>query len=214
MAGENDASDGIDSTNEWHRAAPDPSKREFAYDWAHDFVAPFLPTAEAVVHRSLDVVRLGPHDRLVDLGCGDGRFVIEAARRGAELAVGYELDPALCARARAAAAAAAVQNPPQFVDADFLSELVDTAGGLERFTVVVCYLFPAVVSRMRPRLQAWLEGSTERRLVCVRWPIDEYDAAWNARFLAEWLLPPCDAAKGFAHLGFFVYAQRSTIPLQ
>lgn len=54
--------------------------------------APFVPTPLEAVRKALDMVDLKPGDRLLDAGCGDGRVVIEAARRGAK-ATGYELSP-------------------------------------------------------------------------------------------------------------------------
>lgn len=54
--------------------------------------APYAPTRMPVVKRAFDVLEVGEHDVLVDLGAGDGKIVLEAARRGAR-AIGYELSP-------------------------------------------------------------------------------------------------------------------------
>lgn len=60
--------------------------------------APWLPTPHRAVEAALDVAHVGPGDMVVDLGAGDGRVLLAAARRGAR-AVGYELSPVFWALA-------------------------------------------------------------------------------------------------------------------
>jgi cyclopropane fatty-acyl-phospholipid synthase-like methyltransferase len=111
--------------------------------------APFRATPMELVERMLSLAGVGPDDRLVDLGCGDGRIVIAAARRGA-FALGIDIDPARIAEAEAAARLAGVGDDARFTQSD----LFDVALG--EFNVVSLYLLP-VVNR-------WLEGKLRREL--------------------------------------------------
>src|SRR5687768_7579975 len=79
--------------------------------------APFRQTPPAVVERMLDLAKVGPGDRLVDLGCGDGRIVVAAARRGA-IAHGVDMDPERIAEAEAAARLAGVADRTSFALGD------------------------------------------------------------------------------------------------
>jgi SAM-dependent methyltransferase len=101
------------------------------------------PTPRAVVNRMLDMAELGPEDTLIDLGSGDGRIVIEAARRGAE-AIGYEANPDLVSMARKAAVSANV--PASFVHDDLFNADLSSA------TVISMYLLPDLNLRLRPAL--------------------------------------------------------------
>jgi cyclopropane fatty-acyl-phospholipid synthase-like methyltransferase len=111
--------------------------------------APFWPTPPPLIERMLDLAGVGPGDRLIDLGCGDGRIVVAAARRGA-FAHGIDIDPARIAEAEAAARLAGVGDCVRFEQSD----LFDVALG--EFSVVSLYLLP-VVNR-------WLEGKLRREL--------------------------------------------------
>jgi cyclopropane fatty-acyl-phospholipid synthase-like methyltransferase len=113
------------------------------------FDAPFRSTPMPVVERLLDLARVGPGDRLADLGCGDGRIVIAAAQRGAE-AFGIDLDPARIAEAEAAARAAGVRERAKFAAGDMF------ALDLARYDVVTLYLLPHV--------NDWLQGKLRREL--------------------------------------------------
>ena len=59
------------------------------------YIAPFVPTPQEVVDRMLELAQVGQGDLLYDLGSGDGRIVITAAKRYGARAVGFEIDPAL-----------------------------------------------------------------------------------------------------------------------
>jgi SAM-dependent methyltransferase len=97
----------------------------------------------------LDLAAVGPSDVVYDLGCGDGRVVIEAARRGAR-GVGVDIDPARVREARANARAAGVEARVEIVEGDlFETDLRDA-------TVVMLFLQPDLNVRLRPRLLAQL----------------------------------------------------------
>lgn len=109
--------------------------------------APYWQSPPHIVARMLDLAKVGPGDCLIDLGCGDGRIAIAAARRGAH-ARGVDLDPKRIAEAKAAAAAAGVK-------ASFRQEdLFDV--DLAEADVVTLYLLGHVNNLIRAKLRAEL----------------------------------------------------------
>ena len=112
-------------------------------------LAPFVVTPPDVVERMLRLASVGPSDVVYDLGSGDGRIVIAAARIGAR-GVGIDVDPMLVAEARANAAAAGVGDRVTFRIEDAMTTDLSDA------TVVTLYLLAASNVKLRPRLQAQL----------------------------------------------------------
>ena len=106
----------------------------------------FLPSAADVADRMLELAGVTVDDVVYDLGCGDGRIVIRAAKRFGAQGVCVELDPGLVARSRAAADTAGVRDRIRFVRGDLFA--VPLEGG----TVVTLYLSPALNARLRPKL--------------------------------------------------------------
>ena len=106
---------------------------------------PYVPTAPELVERMLELARVGPSDYLIDLGCGDGRIAIAAARRGAH-ALGVDIDPARIAEAAAAADFASLGNLVRFRREDLFRTPIWEA------SVIALYLLPAINLRLRPRL--------------------------------------------------------------
>ena len=117
----------------------------------------FVPTPPQVVDRMLDVARVGRGDVLYDLGCGDGRIVIEAAKRFGTRGVGIDIDPQRIAEARANARAAGVEHLVQFRNADLFETDFSEA------TVVTLYLLPSLNVKLRPKL--WKELRRGARVV-------------------------------------------------
>ncbi|MFT3718936.1 SAM-dependent methyltransferase [Pseudorhodoferax sp.] len=112
----------------------------------------WVPTSQALVDRMLDMAGLTPQDRLVDLGSGDGRLVITAARRGAT-ARGIEYNPDMVALARRAAEAEGMAGRARFEQADiFQSDFSDA-------TVVTLFLLPELNLRLRPILLDMAPGT-------------------------------------------------------
>lgn len=106
----------------------------------------WVPSDLAVVNEMLTLAGVGPDDVVYDLGCGDGRIVIEAARRFGARAVGVDLDPRLLDEARRNAVRAGVADRVTFLEQDlFATDLGDA-------TVVTLYLSPDVNLRLRPKL--------------------------------------------------------------
>ena len=114
---------------------------------------PYLGTRPEAVEAMLDMAGAGPGDRVLDLGTGDGRILIAAARRGAS-GVGIDIDPVLIGEARAAAARAGVADRTRFVTRD----LFETP--LAGHTVVTMFLLPRVNLQLRPRLLRELAPGT------------------------------------------------------
>jgi SAM-dependent methyltransferase len=110
---------------------------------------PYEPTPPEVVRTMLDLAEVSPGDVVYDLGCGDGRILAEAARRGAR-AVGVDLDPERVREARANARAAGVEDRVEVREGDLFQ--ADVRGA----SVVALFLWPEVNLRLRPRLLAEL----------------------------------------------------------
>jgi SAM-dependent methyltransferase len=134
--------------------------------WAwDDGTVPFVVSPEEVVDRMLRIADIGPADEVIDLGSGDGRIVIAAAKRGAQ-ALGIDIDPSLVEKARNNAAAAGVADRAKFAAQD----LFDT--DLSRATVVTMYLLPEVNLKLRPKLLALKPGT---RIVSHDWNMGDWE---------------------------------------
>jgi SAM-dependent methyltransferase len=137
-----------------------------AQSWAwDDGTVPFVVSPEEVVDRMLRIADIGPADDVIDLGSGDGRIVIGAAKRGAH-ALGIDIDPSLVERARAYAAAAGVAERTKFA----VQDLFET--DLSRATVVTMYLLPEVNLKLRPKLLALKPGT---RIVSHDWNMGDWE---------------------------------------
>lgn len=108
--------------------------------------APFFTTPPEVVARMLALAETRAEDFVLDLGSGDGRIVIHAARSYGARGLGVDLDPALVARARDDAARAGVGGLVRFEVQDVLR------AELSRASVVTIYLVPYLMERLEPRL--------------------------------------------------------------
>src|SRR5215207_4525188 len=104
----------------------------------------YLASAADVVTRMLDLAQVGPEDVVFDLGCGDGRIVIAAARDRGARGVCVDIDPSLVARSRRNADIAGVADRIEFRHADMFETDLRTA------TVVALYLSPSLNQRLRP----------------------------------------------------------------
>ena len=113
-------------------------------------LAPYVVTPQDVVEGILQLAEVGRADVVYDLGSGDGRIVIAAARLHGARGVGFELDPALVRQAEDNARRAGVSHLVEFRVQDVLT--VD----LSPATVVTVYLSPEANLKLRPRMQAQL----------------------------------------------------------
>jgi len=125
---------------------------------------PYVPTPDVVVERMLELARVRKDDLVVDLGSGDGRLVIEAARRYGARGVGVEREAQLVTFARAAAQRADVADRVRFTQGDIFE--FDLRGA----TVVTLYLLPRLLERLLPKLRAELASGA--RIVSHDFPLD------------------------------------------
>src|SRR5947208_6141111 len=105
----------------------------------------WVPTPQELVNKMLDLAKVTPQDYLIDLGSGDGRTVITAAKRGVR-ALGIEYNAEMVALSKANAEKAGVASRAQFEQAD----LFDT--DLSRATVIPMFLLPGINLKLRPTL--------------------------------------------------------------
>ncbi len=115
---------------------------------------PFVPTPENVVAEMLKLAGVHKGDTLYDLGCGDGRIVITAAKQYGIRGVGIDLNPERIKEARENAKKAGVANLVTFRNEDLFKADIRPA------TVVTLYLLPSVNLRLRPRLWSDLKPGT------------------------------------------------------
>jgi SAM-dependent methyltransferase len=145
---------------------------------------PYQPSPDAVVQGMLDMAKVGPDDFVIDLGSGDGRIPIEAARRGAR-GLGIEIDPALISQAQANARTAGVQDRVQFREQDLFE------ADLSQATVITLYLFPQVNLRLRPKLQGLKPGT---RIVSHNWDMGDWKPDRQETIAGKrvylWIIPP------------------------
>lgn len=115
---------------------------------------PYVPTPQNVVEKMLDLGKVGKNDVLYDLGCGDGRIVITAAKERGARGVGIDLNPQRIAEAKANAASAGVNDKVKFMVGDLFK------ANFEEATVVTLYLLPDVNRALRPQLWKQLKVGT------------------------------------------------------
>lgn len=115
---------------------------------------PYVPTHERIVAEMLKVAKVGKNDVLYDLGSGDGRIPITAAKRFGTRGVGVDIDPTRITEARENAKKAGVSDKVKFMQQDLFETDIKEA------TVVTLYLLPEVNMRLRPKLLADLKPGT------------------------------------------------------
>jgi SAM-dependent methyltransferase len=126
----------------------------------------FEPTPDPVVRAMLELAGVGPGDVVYDLGSGDGRIPIAAARDFGARGVGIEIDPALVSRARAGARAAGVADKVTFRRGNMHEANIRDA------TVVTLFLHPEPNIKLRPKLRAELRPGA--RVVSYMWDMGDW----------------------------------------
>jgi len=115
---------------------------------------PYVPTPQNVVDRMLEIAKVGPKDYVIDLGSGDGRMIITAAKKYGAHGFGVDLDKHLVKKANALAAKSGVADRAKF----YARDLYQT--DVSRATVLTIYLLPEVNLMVRPKLLATLRPGT------------------------------------------------------
>ncbi len=112
---------------------------------------PFVPSPQEVVDSMLKLADVHKGDILYDLGCGDGRIVITAAKKYDVDATGVDIDPERIAEAKANAAKEGVGDKAKFKEGDLFTT------DLSKASVVTLYLLPSVNLKLKPKLLAELK---------------------------------------------------------
>ncbi len=126
----------------------------------------WVPTPQALVDKMLDMAKLTPADFLMDLGSGDGRTVITAAKRGSR-AVGIEYNPDMVELSKKNAVEAKVTDKATFMKAD----LFET--DLSKAQVITMFLLPAINMKLRPTILNLKPGT---RVVSNTFTMEDWEA--------------------------------------
>jgi precorrin-6B methylase 2 len=148
----------------------------------------WVPTPQELVNKMLQIGKVTPDDYVIDLGSGDGRTVISAAKIGAK-AVGIEYNPDMVALSKENAKKEGVGDKTEFLQAD----LYET--DLSKATVITMFLLPEINLKLRPRLLDLKPGT---RIVSNTFTMGEWEAdmevtteenwnSWNTAYL--WIIP-------------------------
>jgi precorrin-6B methylase 2 len=149
---------------------------------------PWITTPQILVDKMLNLAKITPNDFLIDLGSGDGRTVIAAAKRGTR-ALGIEYNPGLVKLSKEKAAKDGVAKLAQFIEADIFEY------DFSKATVISMFLLPEINMKLRPKL---LELKPGTRIVTNTFTMQEwhYDDVvrtgdqsnrWNTAYL--WIVP-------------------------
>ncbi len=150
---------------------------------------PFVPTPEEVVKAMLNMAEVSKDDVLYDLGCGDGRIVITAAKNYGCRGIGIDIDPQRIEECRENVNTAGVKDQVEFFQAD----LFET--DFSKATVVTLYLLTEINLRLRPKLLQEMEPGT--RIVSHdfnmgKWKADEeafIEDDWEIHSVYLWIIP-------------------------
>jgi SAM-dependent methyltransferase len=143
----------------------------------------WVPTPDEVVDRMLRMAQVTPNDLVYDLGAGNGKIAIAAAKLGAR-AVGIEYDPNMAKHAQANVVAAGVSAKARIMQGDIF------ATDFSQATVVTMYLLPALNMKLRPTLLAMKPGT---RVVSHSFTMEDWDAdetsSMDGRRAYFWVVP-------------------------
>ncbi|MGB9609673.1 MAG: SAM-dependent methyltransferase, partial [Bryobacteraceae bacterium] len=115
---------------------------------------PYVPTTERAVEAMLELARVTKNDIVYDLGCGDGRIVVTAAKKYGARGVGIDINPERIAEARENAKKNGVEHLVKFIEGDLFEADIHEA------TVVTLFLLSSVNLKLRPKLLAELRPGT------------------------------------------------------
>lgn len=147
----------------------------------------YVPTPTVVVEEMLRMAAVKPGEMVYDLGCGDGRIVIAAARDFGARGIGVDIDPKRIAESKANAEKAGITDRVQFQQADLFTMNFSDAD------VVMLYLLPALNVRLRPRLLDELRPGTRivsHAFMMGDWQPDERAQVGNPeKSVYYWVIP-------------------------
>ena len=146
---------------------------------------PYVPSPNPVVEGMLKLAGVSAGDTVYDLGCGDGRIVITAARTFGAKGVGVDINPERIEEARANARSAKVEDKVKFEENDLFKANIANA------TVVTLYLLPDVNVRLKPKLLKELKPGT--RIVSHSFDMGDWkpekDEVVEGRHIYLWTVP-------------------------
>jgi ubiquinone/menaquinone biosynthesis C-methylase UbiE len=149
------------------------------------FDVPFVPSPNPVVEKMLEMAQVGPKDVVYDLGSGDGRIVIAAARKYGARGVGIDIDPERIKEARANARKAGVEKKVEFRQGDLFDANIGDA------TVVTIYLLSGINLKLRPKLLSELKPGT--RIVSHAFDMGDWKPVATAKVSTStvyyWVVP-------------------------
>ena len=126
----------------------------------------WVPTSQALVDKMLDMAKVTPQDVVIDLGSGDGRTVITAAKRGAR-AYGIEYNPDMVELSKKNAAAAGVSARATFEKADLFES------DFSKAQVITMFLLPSINMKLRPKILDLKPGT---RIVSNSFTMEDWEA--------------------------------------
>jgi SAM-dependent methyltransferase len=126
----------------------------------------WVPTPHTLVEKMLDLATVTPRDVVIDLGSGDGRTVIAAAKRGAR-ALGIEYNPDMVELSKQNAASAGVADRATFLQADLFETDFSQA------TVITMFLLPSINMKLRPKILDLRPGT---RIVSNSFMMEDWEA--------------------------------------
>lgn len=153
------------------------------------FDVPFVPTPYVVIEEMLRLAKVTPQDFVMDLGSGDGRVLITAAKKFGASGIGVDLDGELVAESIEAAAAAGVSDRVKFLQQDLFKTDISQA------TVITMYLLPGVMMRLRPALLNLKPGT---RLVSHDFRLEDWNPDVTTQIRKNaflWIVPAKVAGK-------------------
>jgi hypothetical protein len=138
------------------------------------FIAPFVPVNIQVCRSAIDFAAVQKDDILVDLGCGDGRILVEASHR-VQRAIGIEYDELLVAHVK--------ETHPEI---DIRHQDMFTVNLFElRATVLILYLLPQGLGKLRELLSPWLSSNSRYRCITIGYAIPEWKIVKEERVVAQ-----------------------------
>jgi SAM-dependent methyltransferase len=143
----------------------------------------WVPTPQGLIDRMLDMAKVTPTDYVIDLGSGDGRTVIAAAKRGAR-ALGIEYNPDMVELSKRNAEKEGVAGKASFAKADLFES------DLSQATVITMYLLPTINLKLRPKILDLKPGT---RIVSHAFTMDDWTAdqtdSFDGRTAYLWIVP-------------------------
>ena len=150
----------------------------------------WVPTPDEVVERMLNVAQVGPEDYVIDLGAGDGKIAIAAAKKFGARALGIEYNPDMVALAQRNAQAAGVLGKAQIVRGDIF------ATDFTQATVLTLYLLPSLNIKLRPQILAMRPGT---RVVAHAFNMEDWEpdetSDVEGRRVYLWIVPASVAGR-------------------